>query len=60
MKHSFDEFHRGYTGGKRHAARTILAALKEMPFGFLAIEAIEQVCFDDLDLTHDDLKEDVE
>jgi hypothetical protein len=26
QQYGFDEFHRGYTGGKRHTARTILAA----------------------------------
>jgi hypothetical protein len=60
QQYGFNEFHRGYSGGKRHAARTIMAALKEMPFGFLSIEAITKVCFDDLDLTHDDLKEEEE
>ena len=57
MTENFDEFHRGYTGGVRNAARKILAALREAPFGVLSIEAIERVCFDELDLTHEDLED---
>lgn len=55
MADSFHEFHRGYIGGTRNAAKTILAALREMPFGFLAIEQIERVCREELDI--DDLEE---
>ena len=54
---TFDEFHRGYTGGERNAVRKILAAIKGAPIdgkGTL-IALIGRVCREELDI--DDLKE---
>ena len=48
----FNEFHRGYMGGERNAARKILVAIMGAPIDSKEklIELIERVCREELDI----------
>lgn len=59
---SLDEFHRGFTGGERHAARKLLAVIKDASIEGkeMLMQRLELVCRQELELTLKEIEDDGE